>query len=417
MKKIFLIGIKDVTLVFRDRTALIFMLLAPFLLTLGLGFVTGHFSGSSTNSLSNIPVVLVNQDNGQMGTELVNVFQSKGRASLISPVIYHDPALARQQVDDNKAAAVVIIPTGFSDSIIPQAGKLQTDQLFQIELYTNPTEPISAGVVKTIVSQYLDRVEQNRIAGVVTITQLLNNGLIQVQDAMQIGTQIGLSQAASSQNNSAITLRSTTANGQPVKTDALSYLAPGMALMFLMYTVTNGTRTLLAERVQGTLPRLLISPTSASQVLAGKVFGIYLSGVAQMLILIVASRLFFQLDWGNPFGVLALVLAAVAAAVGWAMVITAIAKTPTQVATAGSALMLTFGILGGGFINLVNMPGWLQIASKLAPNTWGLNGFSTLAAGGQLIDIYLPLIALLIMGAALFALAVIIFSRRGIAGA
>src|SRR5271157_234400 len=417
MKKIFLIGIKDVTLVLRDRTALIFMLLAPFLLTLGLGFVTGHFSGSNTNSLSNIPVVLVNQDNGQLGTELVNIFQSKELASLISPVIYRDPALARQQVDDNKAAAVVIIPAGFSDSIIPQPGKLQTDQLIQIELYTNPTEPISAGVVKTIVSQYLGRVEQSRIAGVVTITQLLNNGLIQVQGAMQIGTQIGLSQAASSQNNSAITLKSTTANGQPVKTDALSYLAPGMALMFLMYTVTNGTRTLLAERVQGTLPRLLISPTSTSQVLSGKVFGIYLSGVAQMLILIVASRLFFQLDWGNPFGVLALVLAAVAAAVGWAMVITAIAKTPTQVATAGSALMLIFGILGGGFINLANMPGWLQIASKLAPNTWGLNGFSTLAAGGQLVDIYLPLIALLIMGAVLFALAVIIFSRRGIAGA
>ena len=30
-----------------------------------------------------------------------------------------------------------------------------------------------------------------------------------------------------------------------------------MALMFLMYTVSNGGRTLLVERNQGTLPRLM----------------------------------------------------------------------------------------------------------------------------------------------------------------
>ena len=43
MKKLFLIGFKDLKLVFRDKAALTFMLLAPFLLTLGLGFVTGAY--------------------------------------------------------------------------------------------------------------------------------------------------------------------------------------------------------------------------------------------------------------------------------------------------------------------------------------------------------------------------------------
>jgi ABC-2 type transport system permease protein len=409
-----------VTLVFRDRTALIFMLLAPFLLTLGLGVVTGHFSGSATTGLSNIPVVVVNQDGGQLGTELVMVFESKDLAALITPAIFSDATLARQQVDEDKAAAAIIIPADFSESIIPQSGQPQSDKVVQIELYTNPTLPTSTGVVKSIVSQFLSPLEQSRIAGNVTVTQLINHGLIQIQDAAQIGTEIGSSldssQATSPQNNSAITVENVTANGQPVKTDALAYLAPGMALMFLMYTVSSGGRTLLAERAQGTLPRLLISPTTTTQVLAGKVFGIYLSGVAQMLILIVASRLFFHLDWGNPLGVLALVLAAVAAAVGWALLITALAKTPSQVTTAGSGLMLIFGILGGSFINLANMPVWLQIASKVSPNAWGLNGFSTLAAGGQMVDIYQPVTALLVMGMVLFALAVIIFNRRGFAG-
>jgi hypothetical protein len=76
-------------------------------------------------------------------------------------------------------------------------------------------------------------------------------------------------------------------------------------------------------------PRLLVSPTSTFQVRSGKVLGIYLAGVAQMLILILASMLLFQLNWGDLLGVL--VLAAVAGAAGWGMLITALARTPGQV--------------------------------------------------------------------------------------
>ena len=50
MTKTFLIGIKDLRLVFRDRAALILMLVAPFLLTLGMGLVTGRFSGNTSGS-------------------------------------------------------------------------------------------------------------------------------------------------------------------------------------------------------------------------------------------------------------------------------------------------------------------------------------------------------------------------------
>ena len=66
MRKIFLIGLKDLVLAFRDRAALILMLAAPFVLTLGLGFVTGRLSGSQQRHKP-YPVVLVNQDSGQIG--------------------------------------------------------------------------------------------------------------------------------------------------------------------------------------------------------------------------------------------------------------------------------------------------------------------------------------------------------------
>src|SRR5204862_6482378 len=84
MKKIFIIGWKDFTVIYRDRAALILMLAAPFVLTLGLGFVSGRFSGK-TSGLSDIPVVLVNEDEGALGQALVDVFASPGLDGLVLP--------------------------------------------------------------------------------------------------------------------------------------------------------------------------------------------------------------------------------------------------------------------------------------------------------------------------------------------
>jgi ABC-2 type transport system permease protein len=82
---------------------------------------------------------------------------------------------------------------------------------------------------------------------------------------------------------------------------------------------------------------------------------------------------------------------------------------------AGTAIMLTFGILGGTFINVGSLPVWFQVVTKITPNAWGIDGFTTLALGGGLQDILIPIAALLIMGSVLFAAAVFLFNRRGLA--
>ena len=70
-------------------------------------------------------------------------------------------------------------------------------------------------------------------------------------------------------------LNNVTAGGRNRQLRRAGLLAPGMALMFLMFTASNGGRSLLTERNQGTLPRLLVSPTTSAQVLGGKMFGIF----------------------------------------------------------------------------------------------------------------------------------------------
>ena len=405
-----MIGWKDVTLAFRDRAALIFMLAAPFILTLGMGFVTGRFSGTVSSGIADIPVILVNQDAGRLGEELLNVFESDDLAELMEPVRMQDVALARQQVDEDQAAALVIIPAGFTDSV---TSAQEDSPLALITFYSNPTRPTSAGVIKTIVDAFVNQVEVNRVSVQVTLTQLMTHELVPPDDLAVLAGQISTRE----KSGGSLTLKNVTSAGEAVKFDVLALLAPGMALMFLMFTVSNGGRSLLTERAQGTLPRLLTSPTTTAQVLGGKVFGIFLTGVAQMLILILASSLFFQLKWGDPLAVLVLVLAAVFGAVGWGLLITALAHTPGQVGAVGSAVMLLFGILGGSFVSLDNMPLWFQAVSKITPNAWGLDGFNVLALGGRLADVGSMVLALLVMGAVLFAASALVFSRRSIAQA
>lgn len=417
MIKLLLIGIKDVKLAFRDRAALVLMLLAPFLLTLGMGLVTGRFSGSGSSGISDIPVVIVNLDDGELAEALVDVFNSEDLAELVEPTLGESPEAARRQVDEDKVAAAIIIPPGFTASVIPysEMGMIVYVGTREIELYANPSRPTSAGIIKAILDEFMSRIDEGTIAGYTSIQQMLASGRMTLDQTEASREQMRERlQNTSEDDTLAIRLNSSTADGEEVEFDVLAYLAPGMALMFLMFTVSYGGRSILAEKSQGTLPRLLVSPTNATQILGGKVFGIFLTGVAQMLILIGATSLLFQLKWGDALGVLVLVLAAVFGATGWGMIITALARTPAQVGSVGSAMMLIFGILGGSFISLEQMPPFIQSISRITPNSWALDGFTTLALGGTLTNLSTPITALLTMGGILFAASVYLFGRKNL---
>jgi ABC-2 type transport system permease protein len=76
--------------------------------------------------------------------------------------------------------------------------------------------------------------------------------------------------------------------------------------------------------------------------------------------------------------------------------------------------MLIFGILGGSFINIDQMPPMVQSLSRITPNAWALDGFTTLGLGGNLSDIGIPIMALLLMGAVLFIVSVFLFGKKNL---
>ena len=108
MKKILTIAWKDFIILFRDPGELILLLITPFALTLAMNAAFGGSGGNPT--LTDIPVAIVNHDDGQFGKTLVQLFQSDDLATLVEPTLLEDDTAARTLVDDDQAAAAVIIP-------------------------------------------------------------------------------------------------------------------------------------------------------------------------------------------------------------------------------------------------------------------------------------------------------------------
>ncbi|MEZ4770622.1 MAG: ABC transporter permease [Caldilineales bacterium] len=411
MSKLLTIGFKDLRIMFRDRAALILMLAAPFVLTLGLGLVTGGLS-QSTGAVSNVPVVVVNNDAGTLGQSLATVITSADLAGLFDASVQGDVGAARSLVEEGTVAAAVIIPAGFTDSIIPSGASGQTGPLARVEVFRDPGRPVSSGVVQAVVESFINQVETGRIGGQIAIEQLLASGAVAPADVPQIAAAMG-EQSGREANLDIIRVRNTASGAvSAAEIDPMSFLAPGMAMLFLMYTVSLGGRSILDEQREGTLARMLSTPTRGGQVLTGKTFGIYFVGVAQMMILIVASTLLFRLDWGDPLAVFALVLSIVAGAAGWGLLLAAVAKTPSQVSSVGMAMALLFGLIGGSFFG-GTLTGPLGTLSKITPNAWGQDGFAMLARGDTLVDLLPAIAALWVMCFVLVAVAVAIFNRKG----
>ena len=421
MLKLFQIAFKDLKLSFRDPSALVMMLLTPFAITLAIGFAFGGFNRSSgSTGLRDIPVLLVNDDAGQFGEQLVSLFESEELAELLEPARVEQAGQARLQVDADLAAAAVIIPENFSESILPAEllrGVVSIDSLVEreqsvIEIYTNPARPVSTGVVRSLVDGYLNQVAGAVAGGQVTIIQLLRNGLLDPQEAQLHGEQLGYESGRQAVENKLISIRGETRGEASAGFDWLSYSAPSMAIIFLMFTVTAGGRSILAERQAGTLPRLLVTPSRPWQVIGGKICGIFLTGLAQMSILIVASATLFRIRWGDLVALALLTIALVLAASTWGMLLAAYARTPGQASNLGTALTLVFAAGAGNFVPRQGLPGWLQTLSYISPNAWGLEGYGKLTAGGGLIDVYPFIVGLMIMAGLLFMIASLAFRKQ-----
>jgi ABC-2 type transport system permease protein len=188
--------------------------------------------------------------------------------------------------------------------------------------------------------------------------------------------------------------------------EAANYFGPSMAIFFLFFTVSFGARSVLAERQQGTMRRLLATAAPPGGVLAGKALAAFVLGTSSVLVMWLATTVVFGADWGDPVAVVALTVSSVLSAIGITALVVTLARTDEQADGYSSLVVFTLALLGGNFVYLAQLPEALQRVSLLTPNGWALRGFVDLVAdGGGLATVAVPVAVTLAVGLVTGALA------------
>ena len=418
------IALKDTLITFRDRSALLLMLVAPLVIALIMGLAFGG-SAEDTSPISRIPVVVVNQDEGELGTEFVNVIvgievnTTENEQPLFTVTEMDDVEAAKSQIETGSARGVIVIPAAFSENL--QSESVETPSAL-VQVFTDPAATVSPGIVRGVVGRIATGFSTVVIGNSVAVNQLLDVDELPVAVLQELGSletilrDVNAGFGETEAGRSRINIQTGTV-GDGEGFNLLNYFVPSMAIFFLMFAVFDGTRSILEEERDGTLHRLMSTPTPTGNIVLGKILGTFLTGILQFVVLVLVSGLVFGVDWGKePLGMALMVLATVSAATSLGAFVASFARNVAQAGAIGSAVTLVSAILGGNFIDFRSIPEWLNPISRATINRWALEGFFNLAFVGKTLPEVAPNILVLFgMAAVFFTLSVLLFNRRFVA--
>lgn len=359
------ISAKDIRQRLRDRSFFLLGILTPLALAYALDLV---FGGAAEGELE-VRTAVVDADGSEISGELrANLLGLDGEGGIEVVDLAAearsgpdpeagpgaDPAADLEQaIDEYNLDAVMVISEGFGQAIT-------TGGAPQLELVENPDRPVQAGVAESILEGFAADLERTRLlaaaGGRLGATPDLE---ATAEDLEWVEQPLG----------SAVI-------------DPSARLMAGMAIMFVFFTVGFGVTTLLHERQDGTLARLLAAPVPRDAVLASKALVAYGLGVLATSILLLAARLLMGAEWGPLLGVGALVLAGCLTAVALMAVVAGIARTPQGASATQTIIAVGLAILGGSWFPVTG-EGVLSALARLTPHYWFLDGLEKLAGASS----------------------------------
>ncbi|MGL4605477.1 MAG: ABC transporter permease [Iodobacter sp.] len=402
-----IIAIKDTRARFRDRSALMLMLLAPLVIASIMSMALGGLVGGKAGGL-NARVAVVNEDASPLGAQFVGVLKSPALASLMTVTEVSQLEAARQQMGKKQFAVVIQVPAAFSRAI------LRTGQdAAVVNVYGDPGSPVSVDMVNAIVGRVVGQFNLLALSRKISSETLMGNRepySFKVSDF-----ETALAQELAANHGGDGSAKIVTEGTAEKSFNPLAYFMPGMGVFFLMFTMFDGMRSILTEIEHGTLARMLTTTASEAEILLGKVGGIMLTGIVQFSVLVLTSMLVFKLSWGPSLlavAVLALALIACCCALG-ALVI-AFSRSADQANSTGTGIILISAVLGGSFFPMAHLPGWLNKLSYLSINRWALDGFTDLTIRHRALPDILPEAAFLaLLALVFFSVAVKCFKIQG----
>jgi ABC-2 type transport system permease protein len=422
--KILDIALKDLLRSLRNYFFLGFGLGVPVLMGVIFYFAFGSLAGEEGFSIPQTDVLVVNLDEPvaayggfSAGEMLAEFLQSEELAELLAVTETDDPAAARAAVDNQEADVAIIIPAGLSAAAFDPQGQAK------VEIYHDPTLTIGPGIVKSIVTQFVDVLAGSKIAAGVAYEQLAKqgaavDGVVLQSIAMQYG-EWSASLASEQRAGALLTIQSPASGEEKEVNQALAMVGgvmTGMMVFYAFYTGAASAMSILQEEEGGTLPRLFTTPTPMSAILGGKLIAVFALVVVQVIVLMAFSSLIFKTSWGAPVPLSLAVVSLVVLAASFGIFAMSWLKDTRQAGVVIGGVMTVLGMVGISSVFTANVPGaaggFAETLPLFVPQGWAMYTWRLVMDGGNVGDVLLPFAVVIALTIGFFAVGVLRFRKR-----
>jgi len=404
LRHIIAITWKDLKILVRNRAALLVLFAMP------VGFVlvmTTALGGLFTRGQSSISVLVVNEDQGSVSTQIIEGLKaSKGfKVETEWEGQTLTTAKAEELIIGRKRQLALIFPADFSQNILGGALSSQNPQppATTIQLMLDPalSSQFTGPIIGTLQGLLLQAVTP------VGIEQLLE----QTAPGMPQQQRLAIVEQARQKMLTGVSIEQIAPPGMSASQlpNTTQQNVPSYTLFGVFFICQVIALSFIREKQDGTFRRLLVAPLSKSALLIGKLLPYYIVNLIQ-IVLIFAAGIWIVPLLGNPAlnlgvhpeGLIVVSLATAAAASGLGLLVATLAKTAEAAGGLGALIAVMMAAIGGCFVPVFIMPNFMQTLSKIVPHAWALQGYQNVLVRGYGVSQIMPEVGVLLLFTAVF---------------
>jgi ABC-2 type transport system permease protein len=351
---------KDLTLFFHDQRSVILTFLLPVILITLFAFAYGSI-GAYNGRSEPFKLLVTDLDQTRSSKEIIYKIDSLKDIT----ITLSDSIKSKELVIKGKYACALIIYKGFQDSL--EAGKATS-----VELVYDRSREMEIGIL-----------QQNLISilmsstGEIIVKKSIEKYLQDQFPDIDKSTSDNILKTSIIKDNNKLAIKWTSIVGMKNNTKlGLIQAVAGTAILMLLFSVAGVGTSILEEKENGTINRLLYSPLKGSAILYGKMLFAFFISILQLTAMFLFAWLIFNMDLSINIPALILMIIATAFAVSsLGIFLAAVAKTRQQAQNLSTIIILIMSAIGGSMIPLFIMPAILQKIALLSVNYWGIQGF------------------------------------------
>ena len=393
MKKIFAIAWKDAVIRFASSSELLFFIILPLIFTFLLA--GGTPSGGATNNRTRLVVVDLADTtiSHQIVAELENSTSTYPDVKSLEE--------AEEEFEARRTDAMLVIPVGLDLESIQNGSA-------ELEFRQQPNN-MDATIAKRAVQTAIRKVSSSISAANLALEEARTQGTFESSEDEKAYFDAALELAQTLQEDAperVTVIEGTTPDN--VEYDPRANSSAGQLVTWVFIPLFGISAMFAYERQQGTLRRLLTTPTTKATFLLGTISGQVLMALIQMSLLILFGMFALDLKWGQNLPALFIVMTSAAlAAGGLRTAMGTVIKTEGEASGLSIMAGMVMALLGGCWYPLELFPAVVQNIVKILPTTWAMQGLLDLVLrGGGLTDILLESGVLLGFATVFFAIGV-----------